>query len=100
MVLSKVKLLLDAVQVIRDIIRSPESSEERKRKHFANVTISEVFLEATPTVFLAIMLLVYIIQSKDVEALQALRGANTTEKVHFSMSLFISILSAAFGFAR
>ena len=91
------KFILDAVQVIRDIIRSPESKEERKRKHFANVAISEVFLEATPTVLLSFMLLAYIIQSKDVEALKVLRGSNA---VLFFISLFLSILSAAFGFAR
>ena len=97
-------LIIDAVQVIRDIIRSPESSQERKRKHFANVAISEVYLEAIPSVFLYQMLAVYIIAANngsEMEALQLLTGGvSTTDEVLFDISFVLSLLSAAFGIAR
>ena len=102
-----VNLIVDAVQVIRDILRNPKSSQERKRKHFANVALSEVYLEATPTVFLYIMLLQYLFiggasdnSSQNSKALQVLSGENSTKTVLFLISFTLSLLSAAFGIAR
>ena len=96
----KVCLIVDAVQVIRDVLKNPESSSERERKHFRNVAISEVYLEATPTVFLYIMLFAYIFittKSQNLEVSQVLFGTNA---VLYSFSFTTSLISAAFGIAR
>lgn len=96
----KVNLIVDAVKVIRDILKNPDSSSERERKHFRNVAISEVYLEATPTVFLYIMLFAYIFittKSQNLEVSQVLFGTNA---VLYSLSFTISLVSAAFGIAR
>ena len=91
-------MYVDAVQVIRDILKSPESSQERKRKHFANVAISEVYFEAIPTVFLSILIL--ITSYKDSELSKFLFGEFEQDKPLFYFSFVTSMLSAAFGIAK
>ena len=102
-----VNIIVDAVQVIRDVLRNPKSSQERKRKHFANVALSEVYFEATPTVFLYTMLMQYLSSggrnnnySQNSKAFQVLYGENSTKTVLFLISFSLSLLSAAFGIAR
>ena len=103
-------LIVDAVQVIREVFRNPESSSERKRKHFANVAISEVYLEATPTVFLTIMLLTHVVEhTQDTKALEAFIGIDfdsesdaeiSRDSIFFFVTFTSSVLSASFGIAR
>ena len=97
--------ILDAVQVIRDVLRNPKGSLERKRKHFANVALSEVYLEAIPTVFLSFMIIQYTNNLNKIEnekAWQVLRGniTSTADTLLFYITFCSSILSAAFGIAR
>ena len=91
-------VIADAVQVIRDILKSPGSSQERKRKHFANVAISEVYFEAIPTVFLSMLLT--ISSFKDSELSKFLFGEFEQDKPLFYLSFATSMLSAAFGIAK
>ena len=98
--------ILDAVQVIRDVLRNPKSSLERKRKHFANVALSEVYLEAIPTAFLYIMLISYsnfnvTDKIENEKAVQVLRGnMSTADQIFLIITLLSSLLSGAFGIAR
>ena len=68
------------------------------------MAISEVYLEAIPSVFLYQMLAVYIIAANngsEMEALQLLTGGvSTRDEVLFDISFVLSLLSAAFGIAR
>ena len=91
-------MYVDAIKVIRDILKSPESSEERKRKHFANVAISEVYFEAVPTVFLSMLIL--ITSHKDSEISKFLFGESEQDILLFCLSFATSMLSAAFGIAK
>ena len=119
-------LIVDAVQVIRDVLRNPESSPERKRKHFANVAISEVYLEAIPTFFLYILFcLSFFIFNEVITIHYSLLSTTDTNPQNksslnvlfgirdftdytdvgrgvfiFSITFLSSLLSAAFGIAR
>ena len=53
--------------MLRDLIRRPEKSSETKRAHFANVDTSEIFIEATPTVFIQLATIYNIFSKKSVE---------------------------------
>ena len=91
---------LDAVQVIRDVLRSPESSQERKRKHFANVAISEVYFEAIPTVFLSMVLVISTLNRDDSDMKEFLYGRFGEDLDLYFISFTASMLSAAFGIAK
>ena len=94
-------LYQDAVKVIRDIVKNPEHSAELKRYHYINVALSEVWLEATPTVFLITL---YELREGDtiLKILAVVGGnySNYSSVYIFILSYFSSILSSSLGCAR
>ena len=102
-------LTLDALHVIKDLIRRPGKSSERRRAHFADVASSEIFLEATPTVFIQIGIL-YAVSNQlfgdpsSGEAGKAFElfvgGLDQNDVYLFLISFLSSIFSSAFGISR
>ena len=84
---------LDAVKVITDILKNPERSDELKSSHYVNVALSEVWLEATPTVFLITL---YELREGDF----MLRFLEEDISYIFILSYSSSILSSSLGCAR
>ena len=102
-------LLLDAVRLIRKIRENPEKSSKLKRDHYAHIGVIEVFLEATPSAFLFMILIVSTTETNRGESeglefllmgpLDGTFGAYE-QLVLFIVSCASSIFSSAFGVAR
>ena len=71
-------------------------------EHYAQIGVMEVFLEATPSVFLFLILYVRIkSHAPNEEGLdELLKGSNWVQELIFWFSFFSSIFSSAFGVAR
>ena len=102
-------LLLDAVRLIRKIKEKPEKSSKLKRDHYAHIGVVEVFLEATPSAFLFMILIVSTTETNRGESeglefllMGPLDGTFGAYKqlVLFIVSCASSIFSSAFGVAR
>ena len=100
---------IDAVRLIKKIKEEPSRSYKLQRDHYAHIGVMEVFLEATPSAFVFLILIVSTItnlQSDQNGLLFLLFGPrNGTLWAYFQMALFIlscgsSIFSSAFGVSR
>ena len=85
--------------MIQEYLKTPGNFLERQRFHFINFA-SETFLEATPTIFLQIIIIVTILSKNitvgELETNQFI-GDNT---VLYVISLSSSFLSSSFGISR
>ena len=95
----KFVLILDAFKMIREHFKRQGNFLERQRFHFINFA-SETFLEATPTVFLQIIIIVTILSKNitigEMEANQFI-GNN---QVLYIISVTSSVFSSSFGISR
>ena len=94
-----ISFLIDAVKMIKFYIKKPEKIIERERYHYANVATGDVFVEATPTLFIQISILLTILGkhklTKDFE-LDEFTGSPYVFMFSFTSSIFTS----SFGIAR
>ena len=88
--------------MIKFYIKNPEKIIEREKYHYANVATGDVFVEATPTLFIQISILLTILgkvpSSKDFEWNEFVGKADTPYVFIFSFTS--SIFTSAFGIAR
>ena len=94
-----VSFLIDAVKMIKFYIKNPEKIIERQRYHYANVATSDVYVEATPTLFIQISILLTILGKH-----KWLKEFEWDEFVGspyiFIFSFTSSIFTSSFGIAR
>ena len=110
--------------MIKQIIEKPAVASKLKRDHYAQISVMEVFLEATPSAYLFIILSIFSITINDedglVEAIQGvfevgnkelddlrrndlralIVGSTRAEIALFFLSWGTSIFSSVFGVAR
>ena len=97
--LNEILNFLDAVKMIRDYFKAPGNFSERQRFHFLNFS-SETFLEATPTVFIQIIIMITILGKRigigEMEINEFLGNNKDLAIISFTSSL----LSSSFGISR
>ena len=85
--------------MLKFYIKHPEKIIERERLHFGNVATSDVFIEAIPTLFIQICILLTILGKHKLEANFELDEFVGTPYI-FLISFTSSILASSFGVAR
>ena len=92
--------------MIKQVKEKPTASSKLKRDHYAQIGVMEVFLEATPTVYVYLILIVRILNtgpfgdySNGLRQLIFADGSSFQITVFF-LSFGTSIFSSAFGVAR
>ena len=99
-------MFLDAARIIKQIKEKPSASSKLKMEHFAQIGVIEVFLEATPSVFLLSSLIIRIGNGDDEGMRELLWGSQdgtlwaSVQYALFVLSFVSSIFSSAFGVSR
>ena len=93
---------LDAARLIIKIKRSPSQGPKLKMDHFSQVGVLEVFVEAAPTTFLLVVMIVSGLNSHGEDGLEQLLMGNGwgRDLALFMISCGSSIFSFAFGVSR
>ena len=90
--------------MIKFYIKKPEKIKERERYHYANVATGDVFVEATPTLFIQISILLTILGkhqlTKDFEWDEFTGSHGSPYPYVFMFSFTSSIFTSSFGIAR
>ena len=93
---------LDAARLIIKIKRSPSQGPKLKMDHFSQVGVLEVFVEAAPTTFLLVVMIVTGLNSHGEDGLQQLLigSGDVFQVILFCITCASSIFSSAFGVSR
>ena len=91
--------ILDAVKMLKFYIKNPEKITESERHHYGNVATSDVFIEAIPTLFIQICILLTILGKHKLQANFELDEIVGSPYI-FLISFTSSILTSSFGVAR
>ena len=105
-------------RMIKQIKEKPSAASKLKRDHYAQISVMEVFLEATPSAYLFIILSIFSITINDEDGLvqtlwdvghkdlrrndlrNLIVGSSTPDIALFFLSWGTSIWSSVFGVAR
>ena len=82
------------MRLIQDIKKNPANAASLKMRHFSDIGVTEVFLEATPTTFITTFLLLLSTHQEGLH--EVLIGSGFL----FHLGYLSSILSSAFGVSR
>ena len=94
-------IYVDAMRLIRNIKKTPANEASMKMAHFSNIGVTEVFLEATPTMMITTVLFFLAIGSKEEGGLfTLLLGRSSWSVTLFTLGYEASILSSTFGVSR
>ena len=89
------------MRLIRNIKKTPANEASMKMAHFSNIGVTEVFLEATPTMMITTVLFFLAIGSKEEGGLfTLLLGRSSWSVTLFTLGYEASILSSTFGVSR